>query len=66
MAIHDDVGISELAAIRAAELRDAEQRCAESFDAYWAGSASASVMRDYAAGRVSTHVVRPRVRRATR
>lgn len=46
-------GFPNLAAIREAELRDAEQHCADSFEAYWAGSASASVMRDYAAGRLT-------------
>lgn len=58
MPFHDDIGMSELAAIRQAELRAAEQHCANSFEAYWAGSCSASVMRDYAAGRVSSHDVR--------
>jgi len=52
MFTYDDAGMTELAAIREAELRDAETHCGDSFEANWAGSASASVMRDYAAGRV--------------
>ena len=49
---HDDVGLSELAAIHLAELRAAEAHCLDGFDTYWAVSASASVIRDYASGRV--------------
>ena len=52
MVFQDDPGMTELAALRHAELREAESRAADSFEAYWAGSASASVLRDYAAGRV--------------
>ena len=58
MALHDEIGTPDLSAAREAELRDAERNSADSFELYWAGSASASVMRDYAAGRVSTHAVR--------
>ena len=63
MSLHDDGGSADLAAIREAELRVAEQRAADSFEAYWAGSASASVVRDYAAGRATTHIPRTRRRR---
>lgn len=58
MPSHDKTSMPALLADREAELRDAEQNSADSFDLYWAGSASASVMRDYAAGRVSTHAAR--------
>ena len=58
MALPDDISMPELSSIRDAELRDAERNCADSFEAYWAGSASASVLRDYAAGRVSIHAGR--------
>ena len=62
----DGFGSSDFAATREAEFREAERQSADSFDAYWAGSASASVMRDYAAGRVSTHRVRRSGQRSTR
>jgi hypothetical protein len=61
----EEFGSSDLAAIREAEFRAAERQSADSFDAYWAGSASASVMRDYAAGRVLTRRVRRSGRRST-
>jgi hypothetical protein len=48
----DDEDMGVLGAMRAAETREAEARVTDSFEAYWQGSASASVMRDYAAGRV--------------
>ena len=66
MTFNDDIGMSELAAIRAAELCEAEQHCTSSFEAYWAGSASASVIRDYAGGRVTTHVAGTHSRRPAR
>lgn len=37
---------------RTAELRAELANASDSFAAYWAGSASASVLRDYQAGRV--------------
>jgi hypothetical protein len=39
---------------RKAEYRAAEVRATTTLDAYWAGSATASVLRDYQAGRVTT------------
>jgi hypothetical protein len=65
MSRPDDEDMAELAAVRAAETQEAEARAADSFEAYWQGSASASVMRDYAAGRVVT-VGRARPRRRAR
>lgn len=70
MPSRDDIGddgfrSSDLAATREAEFRAAERQSVDSFEAYWAGSASASVMRDYAAGRVSTRRVRRSGRRPT-
>ena len=37
--------------VREAELRAAEKAAPNEFERYWAGSAAASVLRDYAAGR---------------
>lgn len=59
----DDDDMQALGAVRAAETQRAEARAADSFEAYWAGSASASVLRDYAAGRVVTIGPRTRGRR---
>jgi hypothetical protein len=58
MTFRDDIDMSELRAIRDAELREADRNSADSCEAYRAGSASASVMRDYTAGRVSTRTSR--------
>lgn len=66
MSLPDDADMGVLAALRATETREAEARAADSFGAYWKGSASASVMRDYAAGRVATVGRRPRPRRRAR
>lgn len=43
----------ELADTRKAETAEAVATAADSFAAYWAESVSASVLRDYRAGRVS-------------
>ena len=43
-----------LDAVRLAEWRDVQARARDGFEANWAGSASASVLRDYAAGRAVT------------
>lgn len=45
---------AELAATRASEYAEAKAAARDSLEEYWAGSASASVMRDYKAGRVKT------------
>jgi len=44
----------ELKAARKAETDAAVAATRTAFEAYWAGSASASVLRDYQAGRVTT------------
>lgn len=48
----DDIRASALAEIRKDELAAAIAATTNSFDAYWAGSASSSILRDYKAGRV--------------
>jgi hypothetical protein len=45
---------AELKAARKAEYEAAVKSAKDSFEAYWAGSASASVARDYRAGRFVT------------
>ena len=45
---------AELKATRQAEYEAAKAKARNEFEAYWAGSASASVLRDYQAGRVVT------------
>jgi len=51
--------MTKIQAARAAEYATDKTAAVDSFAAYWAGSASASVMRDYRAGRVRDTKIKP-------